>query len=292
MKALIVGAGGQLAVELEKSLPKGIEAVLLSVEELDITDKAATLHRVAAESPEVLINAAGYTAVDKAEEEEEKAMHVNGHGVRHLAQASSKCGAQFVHISTDFIFDGLSTTPYSPDAKPNPLSAYGRSKLAGELATLEEAGDDAIIVRTAWLYSSHGSNFLQTMLKLMKEKGEVRVVDDQIGTPTWTNALAGTIWKLHEANAKGIHHVTDSGEASWYEFAVAIRDLAVEYEIFDGAEVIPISTKQYPTPAHRPAYSVLDCKDTLMLIDCPMPHWRASLSQCFSEIVKGTTYAR
>lgn len=290
MKALIIGAGGQLAIELEKSLPEGIEAVSLSIKDLDITDQEATLRRVVEEAPEVLINASGYTAVDKAEEEEEKATLVNGHGVRHLAQASKKCGAQFVHISTDFVFDGLSGTPYSSEAEPNPISAYGRSKLEGELATLEEVGDNATIVRTAWLYSSHSSNFLRNILKLLKENGQVQVVNDQIGTPTWSKTFATTLWKLHEADAKGIHHLTDSGEASWYEFAVAIRDLAVQHKLIDGAEVIPILTKEYPTPADRPAYSVLDCKETLMLIDYPMPHWRTNLSHCFDEIVKQNTF--
>ena len=174
MKALITGAGGQLAVELERSLPKDIDVVSLSIEDLDITDREAAIERVSSESPEFLINAAGYTAVDKAEEEESIAMNVNSEGTRHLAEAASISGAEFVYVSTDFVFDGEHTSPYLRNEHPSPLSAYGRSKLAGEVVVREILGEDALVVRTAWLYSSHGANFVRTMLRVMKERADAK----------------------------------------------------------------------------------------------------------------------
>ena len=286
MNVLVTGAGGQLAVELERSLPNDVQMVSVSIEELDIVDRDEVLRVVAEASPDILINAAGYTAVDKAEEEEALAMRVNGDGTRHLAEAASNCHAAFVHVSTDFVFDGSQTEPYGADAVENPLSAYGRSKHAGELAAREVLGDGALIVRTAWLYSSHGANFLRTMLRLMKERGIVRVVDDQVGTPTWARTLAESIWQLLARDARGTYHITNSGIASWYEFAVAIRDIAVEKGLLDGAEVQPISTEAFPTAAHRPRYSVLDCTQAHALMEKSIPHWRASLSQCMEELVE------
>ena len=286
MKAVVTGAGGQLARELERTTPHEVELVSLSIEDLDITDQASVAKRIAMESPDVLINAAGYTAVDKAEEEEELAMLVNRDGVRYLALAANTSGAKFVHVSTDFVFDGMNSTPYEPNHTPNPLSAYGRSKLAGEVEVQEVCGEHGLVVRTAWLYSSHGVNFFQTMLRLMKQGGLVRVVDDQVGTPTWAHTLASSIWSLHASGAGGIYHVTDSGMASWYEFAVAIRDLAVEKGVLQGAEVTPIRTEEYPTPAHRPGYSVLDCSASSRVVGKPTPHWRTSLAMCLDELVK------
>ena len=283
MKALVTGAGGQLAVELERSLPKEIDVVSLSIEDLDITDREAVIARVSSESPEFLINAAGYTAVDKAEDEESIAMNVNSEGTRHLAEAANISGAEFVYVSTDFVFDGEHTSPYLRNEDPNPLSAYGRSKLAGEVVVREVLGDDALVVRTAWLYSSHGTNFVRAMLRVMKEQGEVRVVDDQIGSPTWARTLAGSIWQLLAVKARGVQHVTDSGCVSWYEFAVGIRDLAVERGLLKDAQVHPISTKDYPTAAQRPAYSVLDIQETFSLLGESAPDWRRNLAICLDE---------
>lgn len=283
MKALITGAGGQLAVELERSLPAEIDLVSLSIEDLDITDREATIERVSSESPDFLISAAGYTNVDKAEEEEEIAMNVNSKGTRHLAEAADISGAVLVYVSTDYVFDGRSSTPYLRNANPNPLSAYARSKFAGEEDVRNVLGTNALIVRTAWLYSSHGSNFVRTMLELMKEQGKVHVVDDQIGTPTWARTVASSIWKLLAVDAKGIQHVTDSGCVSWYEFAVAIRDIGVELGLIKGAEVHPISTKDYPTAAQRPAYSVLELQETFSLLGESAPEWRKNLAICLDE---------
>jgi dTDP-4-dehydrorhamnose reductase len=163
------------------------------------------------------------------------------------------------------------------------LSVYGRSKLAGEVVVREILGEDALVVRTAWLYSSHGANFVRTMLRVMKERGEVRVVDDQIGSPTWARTLADSIWKLLAVKARGVQHVTDSGCVSWYEFAVAIRDLAVERGLLKDAQVHPIPTKDYPTAAQRPAYSVLDIQETFSLLGESAPEWRMSLAACLDE---------
>jgi len=285
VKGLVTGAGGQLAVELERSLPNGIALVALSIDDLDITNREEVLRVVGEASPDILINAAGYTAVDRAEEEASLAMRVNGDGTRHLAEAAEACSASFVHVSTDFVFDGTGSEPYEVDAVANPLSVYGRSKLAGELAAHDVLGEAALIVRTAWLYTAHGSNFLRTMLRIMKEQGAVRVVDDQLGTPTWARTLAEAIWRLLDLDARGTYHVTDSGTATWYEFAVAIRDGAVEQGLLVDAVVEPISTAEYPTAAHRPAYSVLDCTRTDQVIGKSTPHWRTSLSNCLQELV-------
>jgi len=248
---------------------------------LDITDAAAVQAAVAAERPDLIFNAAAYTAVDKAESDEDRAFAVNATAVGHLAEAASACDARLVHISTDFVFDGTSGVPYAPDAPTNPVCAYGSSKLAGE----KLAGEGALIVRTAWVYAPTGGNFVRTMLRLMAERPEVRVVADQIGTPTYAPALAKALWTLAEARFTGMHHYTDAGAASWYDFAVAIQEEALASGLLDRAvPVIPIATADYPTPARRPHYSVLDKTSTYAALGGPAPHWRANLRTMIAAI--------
>ncbi len=274
MKALITGAGGQLGRALVATLPVDAKAITLASAALDITDRQAVDRAIAVHSPDVVINAAAYTTVDKAESEPARAMAVNGDAVGFLAEAARANGARFVHVSTDFVFDGRASQPLAPQAATNPLSTYGRTKLAGE----HKAGPEALIVRTAWVYADEGKNFAATMLRLMSERPEVRVVADQIGTPTYAPALASAIWGLDARRTMGVFHVTDSGVASWYDFAVAIYEEARAAGLLtQDVAIVPITTADYPTPAHRPAYSVLDTSTTRAALGTVAPHWRVNL---------------
>ncbi|AOH84400.1 dTDP-4-dehydrorhamnose reductase [Sphingomonas panacis] len=281
MKALIVGSRGQLGRGLAASAPEGMEIVGHDIDTLDITDAASVRAVVATEKPDLILNAAAYTAVDKAESEEDAAYAVNATAVGLLAEAARANNARFVHVSTDFVFDGSAGTPYAPDAETNPLGAYGRTKLAGE----HMAGEDALIVRTAWVYAPTGGNFVRTMLRLMGERPEVRVVADQIGTPTWAPGLAAALWKMAGAGITGFHHYTDAGVASWYDFAVAIQEEALAAGLLNAAvPVIPIATADFRTPAKRPGYSVLDKASTFAALGGPTPHWRSNLRVMIARI--------
>lgn len=281
MKALITGAGGQVGRALQSTAPPGVSLLALGSGQLDITSADAVTALVEAERPDLIFNTAAYTAVDKAESEEDRARLVNGDAVGFLSSAARQTGARLIHISTDFAFDGTASTPYPPDAPPAPLGAYGRSKVVGEV----EAQNGALIVRTAWVYGSHGHNFVRTMLRLMAQRDEVRVVTDQIGTPTWATSLAQALWRMADASARGIWHYTDSGVASWYDFAVAIQEEALALGLLDRAvPVIPITTADFPTPARRPAYSVLDKSATFALLGGAAPHWRVNLRKMLKDI--------
>lgn len=281
MKALITGANGQVGQALQSTAPPGVSLLAFGSAELDITCAEAVTALVEAERPDLIFNTAAYTAVDKAESEEARAQLVNGDAVGFLVGAAQQTGARLIHISTDFAFDGTASTPYLPDAPPSPLGAYGRSKVAGEV----EAKNGALVVRTAWVYGSHGHNFVRTMLRLMAERDEVRVVADQIGTPTWATSLADALWRMADSGSRGIWHYTDSGVASWYDFAVAIQEEALALGLLDRAvPVIPISTADFPTPARRPAYSVLDKSATFALLGEAAPHWRVNLRKMLKDI--------
>lgn len=282
MKALIVGSKGQLGRGLAATAPADCEIVGHDIDTLDITNRDAVAALVAAERPDLLFNAAAYTAVDKAESDEDTALAVNGTAVGHLADAAREIGARFVHVSTDFVFDGTSGIPYAPDAATAPLGAYGRTKLAGEGA----AGSNALIVRTAWVYAPMGGNFVRTMLRLMAERPEVRVVADQIGSPTYAPGLAAALWTMARNAVIGIHHYTDAGACSWYDFAVAIQEEGLAAGLLGQAvPIIPINSSDYPTPARRPHYSVLDKTSTFAQLGGPTPHWRANLRVMMAEIV-------
>jgi dTDP-4-dehydrorhamnose reductase len=277
LKTLIAGAGGQLAIELERTAPPEASVTSLRIEDLDIADAEATRTVVDRLKPDLILNAAAYTAVDRAETEVDLAYAANRDGPANLAAAAAATGAKLVHVSTDFVFGGDAARAYPPSATTEPLGVYGASKRAGEIAVLEGL-PDALIVRTAWVYSAGGANFLKTMLRLMESRDEVRVVGDQIGTPTAAVDLARAIWGLVGHGATGMFHVTNAGVASWYDFAQAIAEEATAAGLLSRpVKVVPIRTEDYPTPARRPAFSVLDCSATWAVIGAPAPHWRVAL---------------
>ena len=285
MRVLVAGAGGQLGFELQRSRPLGVELLALSSGELDLTQAGAVRRRVAEERPAVIINAAAYTAVDRAESERERAFAVNGQGTANLAVAAREAGARLIHISTDFIFDGEKSSPYLPDDRPHPLGVYGASKLAGEERVREILGPATAIIRTAWVYSSHGQNFVKTMLRLLGERETLSVIADQVGTPTWARHLAQALWRMAERELTGVHHFTDAGVASWYDFAVAIQEESLALGLLGREALIrPIATGQYPLPARRPPYSVLDKTGLWQAIDWEPSHWRAALRAMLKEL--------
>jgi dTDP-4-dehydrorhamnose reductase len=287
LKVLITGAQGQVGRCLLASAPAGVTVAGLGRAQLDVGDGDAVRRAIEAHQPGVIINAAAYTAVDRAETEVDAARRVNGLGPRHLAQAAAACGARLVHISTDFVFDGRASVPYPPDAPTAPLGVYGRSKLEGEQAVLELLPAASVVVRTAWVYAAHGANFLRTMLRVMAEKGQVRVVADQIGTPTAADSLAGVLWTLAQRpEVRGLQHFTDAGVASWYDFAVAIAEEAAALGLLPpGVQVQAIGTADYPTPARRPAYSVLDKRALLAALALEHRHWRVSLRRVLGALI-------
>lgn len=276
MRVMIAGSAGQLGRALQATAPTGVELLAPPEAEFDILDAAKVEAVVRAGRPALVVNAAAYTAVDKAEGDRAAAFAVNATAAGTLAAAAKAAGARFAHVSTDFVFGGDSALPYPPDAPPAPLGVYGESKLEGERLVLA-AHPGAIIVRTAWVYAAEGNNFVKTMLRLMREREEVRVVADQVGTPTHADSLARAIWALDAADAKGVFHWTDAGVASWYDFAVAIQEEALAAGLLArAARVVPIRTSDYPTPARRPAMSVLD-KTSSWALTGPAAHWRTEL---------------
>jgi dTDP-4-dehydrorhamnose reductase len=281
MKVLIAGSAGQLGRALVRTAPAGCTIIAPPEAEFNITDPDAVDAVVRAAAPDLVINAAAYTAVDRAESEPAAAQAVNVNAVGLIASAARHARAGLVHVSTDFIFDGTTSRPYPTTAAPNPLGVYGRTKWEGEEAARDLHGTP-LIVRTAWVYAAGGNNFVATMLRLMRERPEVRVVADQIGTPTHALSLARTIWALH--GHSGTYHFTDAGVASWYDFAVAIQEEALALGLLAAAvPVLPIATADYPTPARRPAFSVLD-KAATWSITGPARHWRCELRDCLKEM--------
>jgi dTDP-4-dehydrorhamnose reductase len=285
VKILITGIGGQVGRALASSIPAHVQVVGCAHKDLDVSDERAVESYVRAHSPDVIVNAAAHTAVDRAESEPELARRVNADGPRHLAASAREVGARLIHISTDFVFDGASSVPYQPDSPTNPLSVYGVTKLAGETAVLEALPEHSVILRTSWVYASEGSNFVRTMLRVMNANGSVRVVADQVGTPTSARSLAATLWAIvDKPEIKGIHHWTDAGVASWYDFAVAIAEEGAQLQLVSSdVTVTPIATVEYPTPARRPPYSVLDKKSLASLGIVPL-HWRKRLRSVLGEI--------
>ncbi|RLQ22134.1 dTDP-4-dehydrorhamnose reductase [Seongchinamella sediminis] len=284
-RVLITGAAGQLGRELQRTAPAGLEVMPVARDSLDISDAGQVRALFATTFPDLVINAAAYTAVDKAESEPAQAMAVNGDAAANLAAACAERGARLVHVSTDFVFDGTASSPYPTDAATAPLGAYGRSKLAGEQAVIATL-PAALVMRTAWVYSAFGGNFVKTMLRLMAERPELSVVADQVGTPTWAKGLASALWQAVEIpGLAGIHHWTDAGVCSWYDFAVAIAEESVELGLLEAMPVIhPIPGSAYPTPARRPAYSVLDKDSTWQALDTEGLHWRVQLRAMLQEL--------
>ncbi|HYG31144.1 MAG TPA: dTDP-4-dehydrorhamnose reductase [Allosphingosinicella sp.] len=285
MRALVLGAGGQVGRALAAAAPEGTDLVALARADCDVGDEPSVRAAIRDARPEILFNAAAYTAVDKAEAEPEAARRLNAEAPGLIAAVARAGGARLVHLSTDFVFGGASERPRRPDDPTQPDSVYARTKLEGEKAALA-ADPQALVVRASWIYAPVGQNFVNTMLRLIAEREEVPVVADQIGTPTWAPRLATALWRLAALGARGIHHYTDAGVASWYDFAVAIGEEALGAGLIDrAARVVPITTEDYPTPARRPAYSVLDKQATWALLGEPAPHWRANLRANLREIV-------
>lgn len=280
MKALVTGATGQLGRALAATVPPGWTCVALDRAGLDLADGPSIRAVVEAHRPDLILNAAAYTAVDRAESEEALATAINGTAVGLLREAADSVGAHLVHISTDFVFDGTSSRAYRPGDPLAPLGAYGRSKAAGEVL----AGKEATIIRTSWVHAAGGANFARTMMRLMRERDEVRVVADQIGAPTWASGLARVAWALGERRAGGVFHHSDAGVASWYDFALAVQEEALALGLLERAvPVVPIATSDYPTPAARPAFSLLDSSATRALLGWPAVHWRVNLRHMLKE---------
>jgi dTDP-4-dehydrorhamnose reductase len=283
-KILVTGSNGQLGSELQEmadSFPS-YRFLFTDVAELDITDAGAVNSLFMLERPDVVINCAAYTAVDKAEDEEHAARRLNAEAAGLLASASASCHALMVHISTDYIFNGRATRPITEDDKPEPASVYGLTKLEGESEVSSKALK-AVIIRTSWLYSSHGHNFVKTILKYGRERGSLDVVNDQAGTPTYARDLAGTILALlpqmQEIRGTEIFNYSNEGVTTWYEFAKEILALKGVHCI-----VNPILTKDYPTKAPRPAYSVLSKQKIRERFGMAIPEWNESLKECLKKI--------
>ena len=285
MRVLVLGAGGQVARAVAGVMSDRHEIFVRNRAEVDIADADSVDRALAQTKADWIVNGAAYTAVDLAEEEPARAAAINDVAVGTVAAAASRARARLLHLSTDFVFDGAANRAYLPDHPPNPLSVYGATKRGGEKKALD--GEcAAIVLRTAWVYASTGKNFALTMLKLMREREQVRVVGDQIGTPTWTGGIAHAIRDLLEVDAPaGIYHWTDLGVASWYDFAVAIQDEALERGLLKRAvSIVPIATSEYPTRAVRPAFSVLDIKATRAVVAAPAMHWRQNLRMMLDEL--------
>ncbi len=286
MKTLILGAGGQLGRELQQSCPQGVDMVAATHAQLDIRQQESVLSFVAECQPELIINAAAYTAVDGAESKPDLAVEINAEGPGYLARAAERCGARLLQVSTDFVFDGQASAPYSPRAETRPLGVYGHSKLAGECRVQEILPMHSLVLRTAWVYSRFGHNFVKTMLKLMAERDSLRVVDDQVGAPTWARGLAQALWALLEhPDAHGIYHWTDAGQCSWHAFAREIQARALALGLLDREiDIEAIPSSEYPTPAQRPAYSVLDLGSTETLLDRPAQPWQSQLQAMLEDL--------
>jgi dTDP-4-dehydrorhamnose reductase len=285
LRVLLVGASGQVGQACTQTAPDHVELRRCTHADLDITDAANVVSVVDEFRPDLLINTAAYTAVDKAESNEPAARLSNAVGVGNLAAAIARhAGARMVHISTDFVFDGKASSPYSPEAPTAPLNVYGATKLAGEHAARAALGERVAILRTAWVYSATGANFVRTMLRLMTN-GSVRVIADQVGTPTSAVSLAEVIWRIAAGKAGGVFHWTDAGVASWYDFAVAIAEEGSRAGLLTApVEVTPIATSDYPTPARRPAYSVLDKSATVARFGLKNVHWRVRLRTVIEQL--------
>jgi dTDP-4-dehydrorhamnose reductase len=286
---LITGAGGMLGWDLVSSLRQdGTVVAGLSRADLDVTDEAAVASIVAAHKPDVVVNCAAWTSVDVAESREPEALQVNGAGAANVAAACAACGARMIQLSTDYVFDGAATLPYPESAVPGPVSAYGRTKLAGERAVLEQLPESGYVVRTAWLYGEHGKNFVRTMIELAGRQDTVAVVDDQRGQPTWTAALAAQIVALAAADAPpGIYHATCSGQTTWFALAREVFRLLGA----DPDRVKPTTSSTLARPAPRPAFSVLGHAGWARAGLAPLADWREVLHEAFPALARAAAQA-
>jgi dTDP-4-dehydrorhamnose reductase len=290
VKVLLTGAAGQLGQALIHSRPEGVGLIACGRAELDLADPQACAAAVLEHRPAWVLNAGAYTAVDRAESEPELAQAVNGGAPAAFAEALASTGGRLLQVSTDFVFNGAQGSPYRPDQPLDPLGVYGASKAAGEVAALQLAG--ARVLRTSWVYGPVGQNFCRTMLRLHRERPQIGVVADQVGCPTSTHTLAAACWRAIGLGAPAgadqprILHWSDAGAASWYDFAVAIGELGVAAGLLErAASVRPLTSAEYPTPAQRPSYSLLDCSASRAALGLEPQHWRAALAQVLGVVL-------
>jgi dTDP-4-dehydrorhamnose reductase len=302
-RILLTGINGQLGQELQRTLAPLGEVIGVERKTMDLAQPASIRQVIGEVKPDLIVNAAAYTAVDKAETETELAKSINAVAPTIMAEEAQRIEATLIHVSTDYVFDGRKNTPYTEQDATNPLSVYGQSKLAGEEG-IRQISDRHIILRTAWVYGTYGkSNFVKTMLRLFAERDEIRVVADQVGTPTWASEIAQAIHAIacrcsesatrlpqlsREQSQKspltGTYHFTNSGVASWYDFAVAIFEEAKPLGFpMIVQRIVPITTSEYPTPAQRPAYSVLSGEKISAVLGNHPPHWRQGLKKMLVE---------
>lgn len=285
MKVLLTGGSGQLGRELLATVPEGFEVVSPPRAEFNITRPKRVRATVERLRPDLVVNAAAYTAVDRAEDEPEVACSINATGVRNLATAAHAVGARFIHLSTDFVFSGERNRPYRPEDTPSPLGVYGTSKWKGEEEARKATGGSAVIIRTSWLYSRFGKNFVKTMVELMRERREVSVVADQTGSPTWARGLARVVWRFAERpDIAGTFHWTDDGATTWFGFAEAISKEAFDLGLIpELAAVTPIASADYDTAAERPTYSALDSCSTSKALIWEATAWRSALREMLTD---------
>lgn len=288
MKAIVLGSRGQLGRCLYDQLTKtGHEVVYTSRDQIDITDFEATKAAILEMAPDVVINATAYTAVDKAEEDQEMANLINHLAVKNIADICNQQGYWLIHVSTDYVFDGESDGPYKENDQTNPQGIYGETKLNGELA-IQSSGCKHIIIRTAWVFSEYGNNFLKTMLRLGKEHNELNIVGDQIGCPTYAQDIASAIVQiipqLHLQKHCGLYHYSGDAPCSWYDFAKAIFDQAKINNLKTPITINSIDTSAYPTPAKRPAFSVLDCSKIHNEFGIALSNWDDGIKQIIGKL--------
>lgn len=277
-KVLIIGADGKLGGELFRTLKEKDICIGSTIQELDITDYDRTIETIKRLEPQVVINVAAFTMVDLCEQEEEKAFAVNAHGAKNVAIGCRNIGAKCIYLSTDYVFDGKKNTPYDEDDPPNPISIYGLSKFQGE-KYIEEILDDYLIIRSSWLFAKEGINFINTIIKLSREKNELTMVNDQKGAPTYTKDLSQAISLLVEKDLKGIFHITNNGCCTWFEFAQKILELTGS-----SMKLIPISSSHCGRPAQRPHNSVLNCEKLKQKTGLIMSHWKYALARCIKTM--------
>jgi len=285
VRVLLTGAGGQLGRELQRSAPQGCELHAFARADLDVTDADAVQAAIDRVEPDGILKASAYTRVDAAEEEAEAAYAVNETGAANLARAAAQAGARLVYVSTDYVFDGASPRPYGPDAAPNPLNVYGASKLAGERAVQRILPEASLILRTSWLYSAYGANFVMSILGLLRERERLDVVCDEIASPTWARGLAETIWRCAgDPGLTGILHWCDAGIASRYDFAVAIAEEAGARGLgVRTGDIRPVRSNRQ-TAVSRPAFSGLDPASGARASGRRLQHWRAALREMLDEL--------
>jgi dTDP-4-dehydrorhamnose reductase len=278
-----------LGTELTRVAPAGWTVLSYDSDELDITRPEVVAEVLERDRPDVVINAAAFTGVDAAESDPATAEAVNATGAGQVADACRRTRARMIQLSTDYVFDGMGTRPYRPGDPTAPLGVYGRTKLAGEAEVVRALGGDALILRTAWLYSGQGHNFALTMLGLLRDRDEVSVVADQFGSPTWCRSLAETVWAAAaRPEVRGVHHWTDDGVASWHDLAAAIQEEALALGLLDRAVPIRrLASAEYPRAARRPAYSVLDSTATARTLDLTHRPWRVNLQRMLRELAHG-----